>query len=83
MIPDIINKRNHIDKNYSAETHRNSQLHFMAKESHIPFPSMKFICTTEKENNSIIKSLKHTNSSGYDEITTTILQACTPTLPPH
>jgi len=50
----------------------------MANASHTPFPSMKFTCTTEKEINRIIKSLKHSNSSGYDEITTTILHACSP-----
>ena len=50
----------------------------MANASHTPIPSMKFTCTTEKEINRIIKSLKHSNSSGYDEITTTILHACSP-----
>jgi len=74
MILDIINK-NIIDKYYSVETHRNNQLHSMAHTTHTPFPSMKFTCTTEQEINRIIKSLKHSKSSGYDEITTTILHA--------
>ena len=80
MIPDIINKNN-IDKNYSTETHRNNQkvhCHFMANASQTSFPSMKFTCTTEKEINSIIKFFRPSNSSGYDEITMTILQACSP-----
>jgi len=50
----------------------------MVNASHTSFPSMKFTCTTEKEINRIIKSLKHSNSSGYDEITATILHACSP-----
>ena len=48
-ISDKINKNN-IDKNHSAETYRNNQPHFMANAFHIPFPSMKFTCTTEKRN---------------------------------
>ena len=50
----------------------------MANASQTSFPGMKFTCTTEKEINSIIKSFKPSNSSGYDEITMTILQACSP-----
>jgi hypothetical protein len=76
-ISDIINKNN-IDKNHLAETHRNNQPHFMANAFHTPFPSMKLTCTTEKEISRIIKSLKRSNSFGYDEITTTILHACSP-----
>ena len=78
MIPDIINKNN-IDKNYSTETQRNNQkvrCHFIANPSQTSFPSMKFTCTTENEINSIIKYFKSSNSSGYYEITMTILQAC-------
>jgi len=80
MILDTINKNN-IDNYYPAETNRNKQnvhCHTMANASQTSFPSMKFTCTTEKEINSIIKSLKPSNSSGYDEITTTILQAWSP-----
>ena len=57
---------------------QNVHCHLMANASQTSFPSMKFTCTTEKEINSIIKSLKPSNSSGYDEITTTILQAWSP-----
>ena len=78
MILDIINKNN-IDNNYQTETNRNKQnFHFMTDASQTSFPTMKFTCTTEKEINNIIKSFKPSNSSGYDEITTTILQACSP-----
>jgi len=75
MISDIINENN---IRIIQLKHRNNQPHFMANASHTPFPSMKFTCTTEKEINRIIKSLKHSNSSGYDEITTTILHAYSP-----
>jgi len=57
---------------------QNVHCHFMANASQTSFPSMKFTCTTKKEISSIIRSLKPSNSSGYDEITTTILQACSP-----
>jgi hypothetical protein len=80
MILDKIN-RNNIDNYYSAETNRKNQnvsCRFMANATETSFPSMKFACTTENEITSIIKSLKPSNSSGYDEITTTILQACSP-----
>jgi hypothetical protein len=50
----------------------------MANASQTSFPSMRFTCTTEKEINSIVKSLKPSNSSGYYEITTFILKACSP-----
>ena len=50
MILDLINKNN-IDKNYSVETHRNNQPHFMANASLTSFLSMKFTCTTEKQIN--------------------------------
>jgi hypothetical protein len=42
------------------------------------YTDLQFTCTTEKEIDSIIKSLKPSNSSGYDEITTNILQVCSP-----
>jgi hypothetical protein len=80
IILDKIN-RNNIDNYYSAETNRKNQncsCHFMANASQTSFPSMKFACTTENEITSIIKSLKPSNSSGYDKITTTILQGCSP-----
>jgi hypothetical protein len=77
MISDIINKNN-IDKNHLAETHRNNQPHFIASAFHTSFPSMKLTCTTEKEISRKIKFFKHSHSFGYDEITTTILNACSP-----
>jgi hypothetical protein len=39
-----------------------------------PFPSMERKCTTTKEIEQIIKSLKTKNSHGYDEIPTKILK---------
>ena len=58
MIPDTIIKNN-IDKNYSAESYKNNLPHSMVNPSHSSFRSMKFTCTTEKEIDRIIKSLKH------------------------
>ena len=77
MIPDTIIK-NTIDKNYSAESYKNNLPHSMVNPSHSSFPSMKFTCTTEKEIDRIIKSLKHSISYGYDQITITITQVCSP-----
>ena len=39
-----------------------------------PYPSMECKCTTTKEIEQIIKSLKTKNSYGYDEISTKILK---------
>jgi len=50
----------------------------MVNASHPSIPSMKFTYTTEKEIDRIIKSLKHSNSYGYDKITTTIIQVFSP-----
>jgi hypothetical protein len=82
-ILDTINKKN-TDKNYSAETYRNNQNsyhHLLSNAFQTSLSSMKFTCTTGKEINSIIKSLKPSNSSGYDEITTFILKDCFLTSP--
>jgi hypothetical protein len=80
MIPEIINKIN-VD-NFNPTMHnrcnQNVYHHSIANASQNSFPSMKFTCTTEKEIDSIIKSLKPSNASGYDEITTNILQVCSP-----
>jgi hypothetical protein len=80
MIPEIINKNNVDNYNQTMHNRYNQSVHhhFMANASQTSFPSMKFTCTTEKEIDCIIKSLKPSNSSGYDEITTNILQACSP-----
>jgi hypothetical protein len=42
----------------------------------VKFPDIKIIPTTKTEIKSIIHSLKSKNSSGYDEITSKILKAC-------
>jgi hypothetical protein len=46
--------------------------------SHTPYPSIKYHRTTTKEITNIIKSLKSSNSSGYDEIPTKLLKLCSP-----
>jgi len=77
MIPYTVIKNN-IDKIYSAESYKNNLPPSLVNPSHYSFPSMKFTCTTEKEIDKIIKSLKHSNCCGYDKITTTITQVCSP-----
>ena len=43
---------------------------------HHSFPSIKFPCTTPKEIENIIRSLKSSNSCGYDEVPTKLLKSC-------
>ena len=52
--------------------------HFMEQAFNIPYPSMECKCTTMKEIEHIIKSLKTKNSCGYDEISTKILKISCP-----
>jgi hypothetical protein len=42
----------------------------------VKFPSINIIPTTETEMKIVINSLKSKNSSGYDEVTSKILKAC-------
>ena len=78
MIPDMISKN--IMDNYNPTMknryNQKAHCHFMANAFQTSFPNIKSTPTTEKEVDSIIKSLKPSNSSGYDEITTTVLQVC-------
>ena len=48
--------------------------HFMEQAFNKPYPSMECKCTTTKEIEWIIKSLKAKTSYGYDEISTKILK---------
>ena len=43
---------------------------------HHSFPSIKFPCTTLKEIENIIRSLKLSNSCGCDEVPTKLLKSC-------
>jgi len=45
---------------------------------HIPFPSIKFNNTSNKETEKIINSLKIKESSGYEEISTKVLKISSP-----
>jgi hypothetical protein len=85
MVPEIINNNNVDNYNPTMHNRYNQNVHhlFMANASQTSFPSMKFTCTTEKEIDSIIKFLKPSNSSGYDEITTKYHRSSPPTLPLH
>jgi len=44
--------------------------HFMEQAFNKPYPSMEHKCTTMKEIEQIIKSLKTKNSHGYNKIST-------------
>jgi len=50
----------------------------MEKAYNKPYPSMEYKCTTTREIERIIKSLKTKNSYGYDEISTKILKISCP-----
>ncbi len=43
---------------------------------HHSFPSIKVPCTIPKEIENIIRSLKSSNSFGYDEVPTKLLKSC-------
>jgi Notch-like protein len=40
------------------------------------FPSIKYHCTTTKETEYIVRSLKSSNSCGYDEVPLKLLKPC-------
>jgi len=50
----------------------------MEQAFNTPYPGMDCKCTTTKEIEQIIKSLKMKNSYGYDEISTKILKISCP-----
>ena len=79
MIPDKINI---INNNYilsiTSDNIRNMYPYSLSNVFQKSFPSIKYICTTTKEIENIIMSLKSSNSSGYDEVSTNILKACFP-----
>ena len=58
------------DDNYNMDSHT----HFMEQAFTKPNPSMECKCTTTKEIEEIIKSLKTKISYGYDEISTKIVK---------
>jgi len=55
-----------------------SHTHFMEQAFNKPYPSMEHKCTSTKEIERIIKSLKTKNSYGYDEISTKNLKVSYP-----
>jgi hypothetical protein len=55
-----------------------SHTHFKGQDFTKPYPSMECKCTTTKEVEQVIKSLKTKNSCGYDEISTKILKISCP-----
>jgi len=61
-----------------VDDNRYSHTHFMNKAYNKPYPRMEYKCTTTKEIEQIIISLKTKNSYGYDEISTKILKISCP-----
>jgi Notch-like protein len=55
---------------------REAAISFLKNAFPVKFPGIKIIPTTKTEIKSIIQSPKSKNSSGYDEITSKILQTC-------
>jgi hypothetical protein len=55
---------------------REDAVSFLKAAFPVKFPSINIIPTTETEMKSVINSLKSTNSSGYDEVTSKILKVC-------
>jgi len=70
-----LNIGDEITTDHQTIAYKNNLPHSMVNASHSSFPSMKFTYT---EIDKIIKSLKHSNSCGYAEITPTIIQVCSP-----
>jgi hypothetical protein len=62
------------DDNNSIDNHT----HFMEQAFNLPYPNMNCKCTTIKETEQIIKSLKSKNSYGCDEISAKILKISSP-----
>ena len=65
--------------NLSSTTSGNNQNNISFSLNHVyqnSFPTTKFRCTTTREIEYIIRSLKLTNSCGYDEIPTKLLKLC-------
>ena len=63
---------------YNVDHNRYSHNHFMEKAYNKPYPSTEYKCTTTKETEQIILSLKTKKSYGYDDISTKILKISCP-----
>jgi hypothetical protein len=77
-IPDMINQN--INANYClTKTSVNNQNKPSSSLKHVfqsPFPSIKYHCTTTKENEDIIMSFKSSGSCGNDEVPAKLLNLC-------
>ena len=63
----------------STKTSDNKQNNFSFSLNHVfqnTFPSIRYHCTTTNEIENMIRSLKSSNSSGYDEIPSRMLKLC-------
>jgi hypothetical protein len=75
-------KRQSKDSLISDDSSIDNHTHFMEQGFNKPYPSMECKCTTIKEIEQIIKSLKTKNLYGYDEISTKILKIRCPLISP-
>jgi hypothetical protein len=71
-----IAKNINIDQNYSIshKLDNNTPGHYLLQSFKTPFPNINLKSVSSKEVESVIKSLKTKNSSGYDEIPTELLK---------
>ena len=63
--------------NVNASSIHENPISYLSRAFNQPFPTINFKYVSSKEIEDITKSLKTTNSHGYDEISTKILQLST------
>jgi len=77
-IPTMISQNIHAS-NCFTKTSSNNQNNLSFSWNHvfqISFRRIKYHCTTTKQIENIIRSLKSSNSCGYDEVTLKLLKSC-------
>ena len=77
-IAESINRRNIHNSISNDNSNMDSHTYFMEQAFNKPYPNMEGNCTTAKEIERIIQSLKTKTSYGYDEISTQILKISCP-----
>jgi hypothetical protein len=77
-IPTMISRNINASKCFT-KTSVNNQNNLFFSLNHVfqnSFPSIKYHCTTTKETENIVRSLKSSNSCGYDEVPSKLLKLC-------
>ena len=73
--------KRHVNKNSIPMNDQKNEvnfMHYMNQDFINSYPNINYNCSTIKEIENIIKSLKPKNSCGYDEISSIILKLCSP-----